>query len=380
MTNEFLLFHQTLVGSRPTSIHDKGASPPAFWSVIDPQPWLPNPKRKVLHHCCSRLAASGLPGADMAIEYIYGKYIKNLSVHTIRQSGTVLLSFLRFLVSDGATLQTLTRRNIAAYVEYEQEAGLKTMSVIGHLRALYAFIAFLVEQGILSPTIMERKIRLKQPDALPRAISHEDVSLLLGAVRRVRDRAMILLLLRTGMRIGELLAVKIHDISFPEKKILLYLGEKNYQGRAVYYSEDAEDALRQWLQMREQDSAYLFPGKKSPQLSYMTAWNVMQQSLKRAGLSHKKYSLHSLRHTFATDMLNAGMRIEVLQQLLGHQEIEMTMRYARLSDQTREHEYFKAMDNIEQGKCHEPHRINHELQKVFEEKKLLRAYGKKLSQ
>lgn len=376
MTKEFLTSSQILVSSKPLFVHYSGNTPPA----AGPVSWLPNPKRKVLHRCCSRLAASGLPESDLIVEYLYGKYIKNLSVHTIRQSGTVLLSFLNFLVNDGATLQTLTRQNIAAFVENEQNTGLKSTSVIGHLRVIYAFIAFLVDLGILPPTMMQRKIRIKKPDSLPRAIPHEDISVLLKVVRNARDRAMILLLLRTGMRIGELLAVKNKDISFSERKILLYLGEKNYQGRAVYYSEDAEDALQQWLHIRAQDSSYLFPGKRTPQLSYSAAWSVMQQSLKRAGLSHKKYTLHSLRHTFATDMLNAGMRIEVLQQLLGHQEIEMTMRYARMSDQTREHEYFKAMDNIEQGRCHEPHRINHELQKVFEEKKLLRAYGKKLSQ
>jgi len=64
------------------------------------------------------------------------------------------------------------------------------------------------------------------------------------------------------------------------------------------------------------------------------------------------------------------MRLEVLQQLLGHQQIEMTMRYARITDVTREHEYFKAMDRIEEGGQHEHRRINTQLQKVFEKKKL----------
>jgi hypothetical protein len=79
-------------------------------------------------------------------------------------------------------------------------------------------------------------------------------------------------------------------------------------------------------------------------------------------------------------MLNAGMRLEVLQQILGHQEIEMTMRYAKISSRTREHEYFKAMECIEKGEQHGSHRINNRLQKVFEEKKLLRSHSKKLSE
>lgn len=190
---------------------------------------------------------------------------------------------------------------------------------------------------------------------------------------------MILLLLRTGMRIGELLEVKMTDIIFPERKILIYQGEKNYQGRVAYYSEDAECALQQWQQSRNTNSEYLFSGGSGRQLSYTTARRMMHKTLQDASLSEKGYSLHSLRHTFATDMLNAGMRIEVLQQLLGHREIGVTMRYAKLTDRTREQEYFKAMDRIKQGGHYEPDRINAQLQKVFEEKKLLHAQHKKLS-
>jgi len=105
----------------------------------------------------------------------------------------------------------------------------------------------------------------------------------------------------------------------------------------------------------------------------------MRKTVERAGLLHKKYSLHSLRHTFATDMVNAGMRIEVLQQLLGHQSIELTMRYAQISAKTREQDYYRAMQIIEQGgNSDEPYRVSNALQKVFEEKKLLQPHDKKL--
>jgi integrase/recombinase XerD len=336
-----------------------------------------NKKRRIVHLWCSRLAASELPGADLAVEYLYGKYIKNLSVSTIQQAGRIILYFLRFLARDGTTIRALTRQNISAFVQYEQDRGLKPASVVNHLRALYAFIVLLVEQGVLPDIIMQNKIRIKLPDALPRAIPQEDIEQLLEAVISARDKALILLLLRTGMRIGELLEVKLSDISFSERKILIYLGEKNYQGRAVYYSEDAEHALQQWLKTRAKNSDNLFPGRSGrSSICYMTARCVMQRTLGRAGLADKGYSLHCLRHTFATDMLNAGMRLEVLQQILGHQEIEMTMRHARMTDPTREHEYFKAMERIEQGDHHEPCRINTQLQKVFEKKKLLSSKRK----
>ena len=74
---------------------------------------------------------------------------------------------------------------------------------------------------------------------------------------------------------------------------------------------------------------------------------VFIKHLRKAGLDHKGYTLHALRHTFASELLNAGMRLECLQQLLGHSSIEMTRRYARLTDNTRKDEYFGAMKIIE---------------------------------
>jgi integrase len=96
--------------------------------------------------------------------------------------------------------------------------------------------------------------------------------------------------------------------------------------------------------------------------------------LEKAGLAHKGYSLHCLRHTCATELLNAGMRLECLQQLLGHSSIEMTRRYARLTDNTRREEYFRAMAIIEKGEPYGHYHRHLELPPVLEETELLRPY------
>jgi len=280
-------------------LRDKNAPPHHYFASY---------KRHITHRWCSRLAAGGLPGSELAVEYLYGKYIKNLSVNSIKESGRIILHFLGFLERQGTTIYSLTRQDISAYVQYEQDRGLKTTSVATHMRVVYAFIVFLVDQGVLPNTIMQPKIKVKLPEPLPRAIPAEDVQRLLSAITAVRDRALLLLLLRTGMRIGELLDVKVSDINLAERKILIYVGEKNYQGRAVYYNEDAAQALQHWLTERDTQSDYLFPGRSGPgTISYVTARSAMRRCLERAGLSDKGYSLHHLRHTFATDMLNAGM-------------------------------------------------------------------------
>ena len=179
-------------------------------------------------------------------------------------------------------------------------------------------------------------------------------------IDNVRDRAMILMLLRTGMRIGELRHLRVNDVDLTERTVKIYLGEKNSIGRVVYMSADACKAVEKWLQQRNRKKAYLFYGQHGP-LGYTVASNRLKRILKKAGLSDKGYTLHCLRHTFATDLLNAGMRLECLQQLLGHSSIEVTRIYARLSDASRHHEYFKAMARIEQGEIDAPYRRDHQL-------------------
>jgi len=276
--------------------------------------FLPSPsgtlpyKRKILDRWTRRITASGLPGNQLVREYLHGKYIKNLSFHTIDHAGGVILAFMHFLNKERSSILTLTRSDISAFVEYEQDRGLKPLSVIFHLRVIYAFIMYLVDHEVLAPEVMKPKVRIQEPDALPKAIPREDIEFILDAITSVRDRALIMLLLRTGMRIGELLEVKLEDIVLHDQKILIYVGSKNYEGREVYYSADAEQALKHWPRIRDKTKRYLFYGRSDKPLSYVAAWGAMRKTLERAGLLDKGYSLHSLRHTFATDMINAGGR------------------------------------------------------------------------
>jgi len=338
-------------------------------------------KRRILDRWTNRIKMSNLPRNNLAVEHLQEKYIKNLSLRTIDNSGDAILPFLYFLDTQGRSILTLTIRDISAFVEYEQDRGLKATSISCHLRTIYAFINHLVRKEVIDPGIMKRKVRIQETDALPKAIPFEDIERIFNAVTNIRNRALLMLLYRTGMRIGELLEVKLEDIVLPDQKILIYVGSKNYEGREVYYSSDAEQALKHWLRTRDKTKRYLFYGRLDKPLSYVAAWMVMKKTLERAGLSDKGYSLHHLRHTFATEMINNGMRVEVLQQILGHQDIEMTLRYARLSDKRIEEDYYRAMAVIQRGgKPDEPYRVSSALQKVFEEKKLLKPHKKKLSE
>jgi len=332
----------------------------------------PSKRRRVLNRVVDRLETNCLPGYEYVIAHLYDKYRRNLTISTISQTGRTLHGFLLFLQDSGRSgVDEISRQDIAAYVEREQERGLKINSVRNHLQTVYAFIQYLIDNDILPWEILRKKIRVRLPEVLPRAIPAEDMRKILAVIETVRDRALIMLLLHTGMRIGELLQLKMADIILPERKILLFIGEKNFHGRTVYYSREAECALKKWLAIRDLNSEYLFYGYRGQELSYVGAWMIMKKALRKAGLDHKGYSLHSLRHTFATNILNAGLRLEVLQKLLGHLTIDITLRYARISDVTREEAYFQAMAVIEKGERHEHDRVNPELQAVFEEKELL---------
>jgi site-specific recombinase XerD len=357
-------------GCHPLNPNDHSEAPP-FGQDLDPKSPLQEfqsqnliaqipERRRALDHILNAFATVEFPGKDQFEAYMHHKYRRNCSVSTLRLTASSLSQFLLFFQETGKrALEQLDRQEIEAFVEFEQDRGLKANSVRTRLCAVYAFLRYLIEKKVLDYELLESKIKLKLPDKLPRAMAPEDLNRLLGAVCRSRDRAMILLLLRTGMRIGELLNTRVADIDFREQKILIFLAEKTAVGRVVYYSDDAHKALMDWLRRRDPLKDFLFYGQGREHLSYEAARMVFMKYLQMAGLEHSGYTLHCLRHTFATDLLNAGMRLECLQVLLGHTNLEVTRRYARLSDQTREEEYFTAMRRIEKGELNADDQCDH---------------------
>jgi integrase/recombinase XerD len=279
-------------------------------------------------------------------------------------------------------LEEIKRRDVEAFIEHEQDRGNKITTIRTKLVCVQAFLRYLLEEEIVSPDIFSRRIRLQLPDRLPRAMAPEDLQKFLSVIRDTRDRAMIIVLLRTGMRIGELLSTKVTDVHIKEKRIEIYEGEKNRLGRVVYLSADAVTALRKWLKERDSWEEYLIysPSGKADTMSYSTARLIFHKYIAKAELAHKGYSLHALRHTFATELLNAGMRLECLQVLMGHRSIEETRRYAQLTDKTREEEYFTAMSRIERRNKNDDDRHDHELEAVLETEKLLTQYREELSE
>lgn len=334
---------------------------------------------RLVKHGVRRLCAGDLPGRQHTESYLRHKYRLNLSAGTIRTTISVLHCFLTFLKDIGKEhLEQINRGDLEAFVEQDQDRGLNSSTVNTHMKVVKAFVRFLMGEGVVASEVLVKRLIIKVPDGLPRAMEPQDVRRLLGVIENVRDRAMVLVLLRTGMRIGELLHTRVDDVVFGERKILIFEAEKNRVGRVVYLSDDALQALWAWLRMRDSTKVVLFYARGRDTMSYTTARSLFYRYLIRAGLAHKGYSLHCLRHSFATELLNAGMRLECLQVLLGHHSLEMTRRYARLSDKTREEEYFRAMALIERGNNDGDRELDGELQALFEAQELLAAHSEEL--
>ena len=255
---------------------------------------------------------------------------------------------------------------------------MRPSTVATRVRIVKGFIRFLVDRGVLGPDVISKRLTVKVPDCLPRALDPEDVKRLLSVIDHTRDRAMVLVMLRTGMRIGELLNLRVSEVNLAERRVEIYEAEKSRVGRVVYLSEDARAALKVWLKERDSDKKQLFYAQGRCSMSYNNARLRFKKYLAQAALAHKGYTLHCLRHTCASELLNAGMRLECLQQLLGHSTIEMTRRYARLTDKTREADYFRAMRRIEGGEIDGSYRLDGELPEIFEKKELFNPHGEKL--
>jgi integrase/recombinase XerD len=332
-------------------------------------------KQRTLSRILEKLQGQDLPSLSFFTVYLQALHRRDVSACTLRTVFTGVQGFLVFLQKRGKiSLSSLTVDDLEAFVESEQDRGLKPLSVRGRLHSIYAFLRYLLDRGMAPADVLARRIRIKLPELLPRAMEAEDVKRLLGVLHKVRDAAMILVLLRTGMRIGELLRTRVSDVHLEERKIQLVVGEKNRTGRVVYLSADACQALKIWMKRRDPDKPWLFYGQGQGPLTYTAARVIFLRHLQRAGISEKGYSLHALRHTCATELLNAGMRLECLQQLLGHSNVEQTRRYARLTDKTREEEYFRAMARIEREADHDSRRNPGEVPPVLEEAQLLDAH------
>jgi integrase/recombinase XerD len=192
--------------------------------------------------------------------------------------------------------------------------------------------------------------------SLPRSIEPDDLIRLVKKRFTPQTKCMIFLLLRTGMRISELLTLRVQDIILRQRIIIIPEGSKTGLGRIAYISDDTLVTLKRWLKARNPKKKFFFYSSYCENMSYSTARSIFNDCMKKCFLKKKGYTLHCLRHTFASELLSVGLPIESLQVLMGHSDIEMTRWYARLTDIALKKDYFVAMQTIEEEGIHGTYR------------------------
>lgn len=249
------------------------------------------------------------------------------------------------------------RKHLHAYIDERLAAGYAAVSVNQDLRAFVATLRFLQEREFPVPLTLLRPPLLKEPDALPRFLTDEEVGRLqtdlegrvTGAQKPAQlrdamlDRAAFYLLWHGGLRLGEVEDLCLSDLNLSRRQLVVRQG-KGMKDRTVYLTEIAVKALVAYLDVRGQghtDHLFLYRHRR---LCRGLVHNRIKAAGKRAGV---KVSCHRLRHTCATQLVNAGCRITTIQALLGHRRLNATMRYARVHDRTVAEDYYAAMVVIE---------------------------------
>ena len=291
------------------------------------------------------------PASRLVGEFLHKRKRTGQPTYSRTQERSQLKLFLLTLSTQcQMNLSQVTHRDVEAFIEQQQDRGLAATTINRRLCTIRSFFAWLERTDRYTGDNPVRDYHyLPEPDPLPRAMTTQEVVALLAVIDDVMDRAIFLVLLRTGIRLGELLRLTVADIDLAQATLLIRLGEKNGRGRVVYLSEDALQALSGWLRERQRFNVKpLFFTRRSQRLCNQTVEEHFRCYLKAAGI-HRHHTVHSLRHTFATELLNVGVPITTLQELLGHVSITITQRYARVSDITKRQQYFAAIQRIQES-------------------------------
>src|SRR3981081_2825914 len=254
---------------------------------------------------------------------------RNFSEDTIRHYIHTVEDFARHF---NRPPDRLGLRHIREYQAHLfQKRKLSSGSVTNHLAALrFFYIQTLKKAWSVAETPYPKKNH-----HLPAILSQEEVARLIDAAGTPFHRTLLMTLYATGLRRAEVTHLKVSDID--SKRMVIHVrGGKGRKDRDVMLSPKLLDALRvYWRGLKHKPTNWLFPGNRWHTASYPVTtkvlWSACQQAAERAGLEHKHIHPHTLRHCFATHLLEAGADLRTIQMLLGHRDLEETTIYLHLS-------------------------------------------------
>ena len=270
---------------------------------------------------------------------------RNYSAHTVKSYMNLLGHFLQWIT---VPLSEVTRKEIGLYVDHLLEKRHSPKTITCHLQTIRLFFDFLIEEDGISIANPVIRISIRLPKPLPRHLKDDQVTRLLAVIRDLRDRAMIMLMLRCGLRVQEVADLTVDAVDYQRKQIFVSKG-KGSKDRVVYVSEDARAALFAYLSKRSVKGKRVFLVQKGPVRGQPLSVRGIQKRIEYyAKKSKLNVSCHRLRHTMATQLLNADADLATIQDLLGHGQITTTQRYCWVANLKVQRDYYKAMEVVMQ--------------------------------
>ena len=270
---------------------------------------------------------------------------KGLSNNTANAYEADISSFFQWLDNEDLKYKNLQEDHINQYISFLFQRKMRSSSVNRKISSIKSFYIFLVKRNFVKNSPLNNLVTPKQEKYLPESMSEAEVDKLLNSPDvsnkiENRDKAMIEMLYATGMRISELVNLKMTDVDM--KRCVVKVFGKGSKERLVPFGETALDSLRSYLNEREQSSSKeIFLSNRGKKMTRVAFWQRVKVYLIRENLKNS-ISPHTLRHAFATHLLNRGADLRSVQLLLGHSDLSTTQIYThiakqRLSDVLKKH-------------------------------------------
>ena len=274
----------------------------------------------------------------------FRRYLKrrNYSPHTVKYYLNILKQFVIWL---DVPLEQATDKKIDAYIDYLHEKRMQPASIncyMAIIRVFYAYLKYEELVTLINP--VKSTLRLRVPKPLPRALPEDQVERFFNVIKSKRDWAMFRLMLRCGLRVEEVANLTLGAIDLRQLRLMVLNG-KGCKDRVVYISDDAAEGLTAYLKLRRYcRTKKVFLVEKGIYKGKPISVRGIQKRIEYyAKKSAVAVSCHRLRHTMATQLLNAEAEVETIQDLLGHNWITTTQRYCKVSNVKVKKDYFKAM-------------------------------------
>ncbi len=264
---------------------------------------------------------------------------RGLSPNTLAAYRADLTALERWLEEREQSLMTAQRGDVLAFMASRVQAGARPRSTARQLSSFRRFYRYQLREGHLREDPTAQIAMPKVGRSLPRSLTEEEVEALLAAPAVSdplghRDRTMLEVLYATGLRVSELVNLKLVQVNL-NQGVLKIVGKGNRE-RMIPLGEEAVQWIQQFLQgprveiLLERQTDFLFPTRRGDRMTRQAFWHIIKRYARKAGVS-KDLSPHTLRHAFATHLLNHGADLRVVQMLLGHSDLSTTQIYTHVA-------------------------------------------------